>query len=187
VEIAKGLELLPGDDGTLPVRVRWVTAVDGSDGFAVDGPLVYVAGAALAALRLADGTVAWEAEHPEGYALEASGDVVIGLDGSERVRVFAPWEFDLRVERATGRLVSLEEADGDMPADLVLFPAPPPSRVRVEPGVDVTVAYWPDGRVAWRLVVAYSLAYEHAPVEVDGTIIAVTSSCHVVALEQLDR
>ena len=187
MEIAEGLELLPGDDDTLPVRVRWVTAVDGSDAFAVDGPVVYVAGAALAALRLADGTVAWEAEHPEGYALEASGDVVIGLDGPQRLRVFAPWEYDLRVERETGRLVSMEEADGTVPADLVRFPAPPPSRVRVEPGVDETVAYWPDGRVAWRLLVAYPLAYEHPPVEVDDTIIAVTSSCHVVALEQLDR
>jgi hypothetical protein len=187
VEIANGLELLPGDDGTLPVRVRWAVAIDTIEAVAVDGSIVYVAAGKLTALRLADGTVVWEATHPEGYALEASGDVVIGLDDSGMVRVFAPWEYDLHVERATGRLVSMEEADGDPPADLVTFPAPLPTRVRVVPDSEETVAYWPDGRIAWRLLVSQPLMEPRTPIEADGTILCATPSCHLIALEYLDR
>jgi hypothetical protein len=186
MEIANGLELLPGDDGTLPARVRWAVAIDTIEAVAVDGSVVYVAAGALTALRLADGAVVWEAKHPEGYALEASGDVVIGLDDAGMVRVFAPWEYDLRVERATGRLVSMGEADGDVPTDLVPFPQPPPTRVRVEPDFEETVAYWPDGRVAWRLLVARPLMEPQIPIEADETILCATASGHLVALEHVN-
>ena len=40
MEIANGLELLPGDDGTLPVRVRWAVAIDTIEAVAVDGAVV---------------------------------------------------------------------------------------------------------------------------------------------------
>ena len=97
--------MLPGADDVLSVQVRWVALAGTTAALAIDGDRVYVASDALTAFRLADGSVAWEAEHPEGYALEDSGEVVIGLDGPGVVRVFAPWGYDLRVERATGRRI----------------------------------------------------------------------------------
>jgi hypothetical protein len=71
------------------------------------------------------------------------------------VRAFAPWEYDLRVERATGRRIGFRgSVGGDVPADLVAFPAPLPTRFRVVADLGETVAFWPDGGSpgAWWLV-----------------------------------
>jgi hypothetical protein len=159
MEIAEGLGLLPGADGVLPVQVRWLALVGTTTALSVDGDRIYVASDALTAFRLADGSVAWEAEHPEGWALEDSGEVVIWLDSPGVVRVFAPWEYDLRVERATGRRIGFRESvGGDVPAELVSFPAPLPTQFRIETEADLreTIAFWPDGQVPWRLVVVVS-------------------------------
>jgi hypothetical protein len=153
-----GLALLPGADDVLAVQVRWLASVGTTAALAIDRDWVYAASDAMTAFALADGSMAWEAEHPKGYALEDSGEVVIGLDGPGVVRVFAPWEYDLRVERATGRRIGFRESPGgDVPADLVAFPAPLPTQFHIETEADLreTVAFWPDGQVAWRLVVAH--------------------------------
>jgi hypothetical protein len=190
MEIAEGLGLLPGTDDVLPVRVRWLALVGTTAAVAIDGDRVYVASDALTAFRLLDGSVAWEAEHPEGYALEDSGDVVLGLDDPQVVRAFAPWEYDLRVERATGRRIAFSQSvGGDLPAELVAFPAPLPTQFRIETQADLreTIAFWPDGQVAWRLVVAYPGIDPLAPVDADGAIVCATTSGHLVVLDLLDR
>jgi hypothetical protein len=185
--IGDDLDLVPGAGDVLPVRVRWVRLVGNTAAVAIDSDRVYVASGVLAAFALADGSVVWEAKHPEGYALHDSGGVVLGLDGPQVVRAFAPWEYELRVERATGRRISYRElVGGVLPADLVALPIPPPTRFHIEAGLDETVAFWPDGRVAWRLVVAGAFIDALPPIEANGTIICATSSCHLVVLDPLD-
>ena len=139
--IGDDLDLVPGAGDVLPVRVRWVRLVGNTGAVAIDSDRVYVASGVLAAFALADGSVVWEAKHPEGYALHDSGGVVLGLDGPQVVRAFAPWEYELRVERATGRRISYRElVGGVLPVDLVALPIPPPTRFRVEAGLDEIVA-----------------------------------------------
>ncbi|MEJ7765184.1 MAG: hypothetical protein WKF86_06785 [Acidimicrobiales bacterium] len=111
---ADGLRLLPGDDGTLPVRVRWVEVSDGPEAIAVDGSRLYVMASELTAYNLKDGSVAWVYED-KGEGIGADGGVVIGLDGPDVVRVIAPYNYDIRVDRRTGRLLSMER-DSDEPA-----------------------------------------------------------------------
>ena len=186
MRIGDDLDLLPGAGDELPVRVRWVTLVGRIAAVAVDGERLYVAGGALTAFALADGSVVWEVEHPAGFALHDSGGVVLGLDGPQVVRAFAPWEYELRVERATGRRISYRElVGGVLPADLVALPTPPPTRFRIEAGLRETVAFWPDGQVAWQLVVEGAFIDALPPIEANGAIICATSSCHLVVLDPL--
>jgi hypothetical protein len=186
MRIGDDLDLLPGA-GALPVRVRWVTLVGNTAAVAADGERLYVASSVLTAFALADGSVLWEARHPERYALHDSGAVVLGLEGPQVVCVFAPWEYELRVERATGRRIGYRELPGGVPpADLVALPTPPPTRFRIETGLRETVASWPDGRVAWRLVAEGAFIDALPPIDADGAIVCATSTCHVVVLDPLD-
>lgn len=183
--MARDLKLLRGDDKKVPVRFRWVARAEVPEAVAVDGDFVYVVGAVLTALRLSDGGVAWRWE--QEYALEASGDVQIGPDGPDALRVFAPSAYDLRVHRRTGQLISLATSvGGEAPSDFSPFPAPPPSRFRVETGLKETIAHWPDGRVAWRLLVKHPFVDEQLPIEVNGSIVYVTSGQHVVVLDPVE-
>jgi hypothetical protein len=180
MEIADGLELLPGDDGTLPVRVRWVASADTPEAFAVDRDLVYVAGSELTAFNLSDGSTAWRYEDED--ALEADGGVVIGFAGPQVVRVQAPWSYDFSVERRTGRRIST----GEPPPPFSAAPARPPSEFRVGMGLGEIVGSWPDGTVAWRLLVESPFVDELAAVEASGAIVLVTSGQHVVVLDPVD-
>jgi hypothetical protein len=181
MHVADGLELVPGDDGTLPVTVRWVAAADTPEAVAVDGNVVYVAGFTLAAYDLTDGTLLWECE--DDYGMEASGGVRIGTDGPDVIRVFAPWEFDVRADRRDGRFLSRGPAGGSLPSDFVRLPAPAPTTFRVTAGLEATTGYWPDGRVAWHLLIGSAAVDPFGDVEVDGVIVCGTSSQHLVALE----
>ena len=182
MEIADGLKLLPGEDGVLPVRPRWVAVRDTPEAFAVSDGVVYVAGSELTAFNLRDGSIAWECqgEHP----FEASGGVVIGLDGPDFLRVVAPFEYDLRVDRRTGRLLSLHSPSEVRSAPIVALPAPRPSRVRVTMGLREIVARWLDGSVAWRLDVESPFVDGLSPVQADDAIVLVTSGQHVVVLDE---
>jgi outer membrane protein assembly factor BamB len=181
MDVADGLELLPGDDGELPVSVRWVVSTETPEAVAVAGDTLYVAGFTLAAYDMADGSLRWEYGDDEG--MEASGGVRIGADGPDVIRVFAPWEFDVRVGRHDGALVSRGSAGGGPPADFVSLAAPPPTTFRVVADLEETTAYWPDGRVAWRLRVESPAVDPAGVLETDGVIVCVTSSEHVVALD----
>jgi hypothetical protein len=95
--------------------------------------------------------------------------VVLGLIGPQIVCAFAPSEYELRVERATGRRIGYRELVGGVPpADLVALPTPPPTSSRIEAGLRETVAFWPDGL---------------PPIDANGAIVCATSSCHVVVLD----
>lgn len=179
MNVADGLELLPGDDGQLPVTVRWVVGADTPEAVAVDGDTLYVAGFTLAAYDMSDGSPRWE--YDDG--LEASGGVRIGTDGPDVIRVFAPWEFDVRVDRRDGTFISRDSAGGALPADFVPFPASKPTAFRIIDDLEETTAYWPDGRVAWRLTVEDPAVDPAGALDAGGAIVCMTSSQHVVVLD----
>ena len=181
MNVADGLDLLPGDDGELPVTVRWVVMADTPEAVAVDGDTLYVAGFTLAAYDVADGSLRWEYEDDDG--MEASGGVRIGTDGPDVVRVFAPWEFDVRVDRRDGTLVSRDSAGGAPPPDFARLPSSAPAAFRIVGGLEETTAYWPDGRVAWRLRVESPAVDPAGALEVNGAIVCMTSGQHVVVLD----
>jgi hypothetical protein len=67
--------------------------------------------------------------------------------------------------------------------------APLPTQFRIETEADQgeAIAFWPDGQVAWRLVVAYPVIDPLAPVDADGAIVYATTSGHLVVLDPLGR
>lgn len=107
MRIADGLDLLPGEDGILPVRLRWVALVDTPEAFSVDDERVYVAGSELIAFNLGDGSIAWQYDEDD-EALESDGSVVLrGADVAEHGRTIAnvgsgdQWRLDLGGTSAT--------------------------------------------------------------------------------------
>jgi hypothetical protein len=179
---ADGLQLLPGDDGALPVRIRWVEVSDIPEAIAVDDGLLYVMASELTAYDLKDGSVAWMYEE-EGEAIEADGGVVIGLDGPDVVRVIAPYNYDLRVDRRTGRLLSMGSHGDEPAAGFSPFPAPAPTQFRVSLDLKEIVGRWPDGRVAWRLAVSDPFVDPSNAVQAGDGIALVTAGQHIVVLE----
>ena len=150
------------------------------EAFAVDGDPVDVAASELMAFSLDDGSVVWRGQGDE-RSLEADGCMVIAPDGPDAVRVFAPWNFDLRAHRRTGALLSIDdEVEEDHPNP---SPSQVPTRVRVEMGLEEIVGRWPDGRVAWRLVVEHPFVDEREAVQAGDAIVLVTSGQHVVVVE----
>lgn len=183
-EIVPGLQLLPGEDGQLPVRVRWVMPGKVTEAIAVDGVFVYRADIDFTSFRLVDGSVAWtfKPEYTSPISLKASGGVQIGLHDETELGVLAPGEYDLRVDRATGKLRSLKN-QREVPASFVPFPSPSPSAFRIESDLDETIAYGPDGAVAWRLVQQNPFVDEQPPIQADGAIVISTSGPNLLVLE----
>ena len=182
MEIAEGLKLHPGEDGTVPVQPRWVAATDLPEAVAVHDGVVYVAGSQLTAFKLRDGSILWE---DDGEALEASGGVLIGLDGPDVVRVFAPYAYDLRVDRNTGHRIAFDTAQGTPPADFLPLPAEAPSEFRIDVDLESIDAYGPDARMVWRLEVDTPFVDPQPPIEADNAIILVTAGQHVVVLDRV--
>ena len=149
------------------------------------GDLVYVVGLAVTAFRLQDGSVAWE--HRDDVTEQADlgdGGVLIDPGRPGVVRVVAPLNYDLQVDRGSGTVLSTTAAPlTTAPADFTSFPEPEPTRFRVDMGLKEIVASWPDGRVAWRLVVEHPNIDPRGPVQAGDAIVLVTSQQHIVVLE----
>lgn len=135
------------------------------------------------AFRLSDGAELWAAgDSVEG--LHADGGVVIGLDGRHRVRVYAPWKYDIVADTRTGATVALHLPEGmDAPSEMAIFPALRPTRYRVASHLHKVVARRADGRVAWRITIATPQFGMHPAVAVPGGLLVLTSSGHLVALD----
>lgn len=141
---------------------------------------MYVAGSELVAFALGDGSVIWNYSPRE--ALESDYGPTIGRDGPDVVRAWTD-EYDLRVDRRTGRRLSLSRRGGQPPVGLTPFPAPAPTRFRIKLDLEDIVGYWPEGRVAWRLVVQRPFIDPLEAVEAGDAIVLVTSGQHIVVLE----
>ncbi|HET7489987.1 MAG TPA: hypothetical protein VFJ85_18825 [Acidimicrobiales bacterium] len=182
-EIAPGLKLVPGDDGHLPVKVRWVKAVDTAEAMAVIDGTLYVAGALISALDLRDGSELWQADN-QGNGFDSDGGVRIGSDGPDVLRVFAPFNYDIRLARRTGRQLSFaHSAPGSPDPPLVDLTSGPPASFRVVPGLDETVAYRDDGSTAWKLLSSSPFVDPLPAASVGETVIVATSDQYVVVLD----
>src|SRR5205814_8110142 len=166
----------------LPVRVLW--SFSGyEEAVALDRDVLYVIGGEVTAIRVSDGTRKWAFVRSDGAALEASGGVVVGLADSKTVRVFAPTEFDLRIDRETGALVDLQNRTGAHPSPgLARCPPAPSKTFRVETDLEETPAYWPDGRMAWKIVVDTPSFDEGDPIEASGVLLLPLPTGDLVAL-----
>jgi hypothetical protein len=186
VVLAPGLSLLPGEDGTLPVRSRWVVTTDGTEALAIHEGDVYVAGFEIRAIRIGDGSVKWVAGGEDDEALEASGGVVVGFEGDDVVRVFAPWTYDMRLRRADGVVLSMElEPDGEPPAGL-RAERPSPRGFTIESGLNDMTAFWPDGRSAWKLHIDHPQISPKPAIGVEDAVLCATSSDHLVLLDPVE-
>lgn len=185
VGIADGVTLVPGPGGRLPVKVRWVKEMAAAEGLAVDGGRLLVADEVAVALRLNDGVEVWRVGDPSRNGLEADGSVVIGLDGRDHLRMWSPYNYDLTVDRASGRLISLRAVGGsDLPTDIRPFASPTPA-YRLGPDPGRVVARDASGMVAFEIRVREPSFETVGPVSVPGGMALVTSSGHLVVLDYL--
>lgn len=182
-EIAQGLRLVPGDDGTLPVKVRWVKAVDAPEAMAVQDGTLLVAGGIVSAFDMRDGTEQWEADNQrEGF--DSDGGVRIGLDGPDVVRVFAPFNYDLRLDRRTGRQLSIDYNVREVPdPPLSDLTNRPPTSFRVVPDLKEIVAYRGDGSAAWKLLSSSPFVHPLPVVSAGESVVLATSDQYVVVLD----
>lgn len=180
--IADGLTLVGGDDGTLPVRVRWARRA-GAEALAVDGDHLLVVGPTVSALDLRDGSVRWE-EDNDGVAFDTDGGEIVGLDGPDVLRVFSPFNWELRLDRRTGRRLSFRYgvlADPDPP--LQPLATTPPAAYQIDPGLEEVVGRWPGGPVAWRLRVTTPEVSAGPGIAAGDAVVVYTSNGYVVVLD----
>jgi outer membrane protein assembly factor BamB len=191
--VADGVTLEGDASGRLPVRVAWVVGAPGLEATATDGAVVFIVGDGVKAIRARDGRVLWKLDpwrsgDPwlEEFGLGASGGVVIGLaDGGAVVRVFAPWEYDIELDRTTGRVLRSGPAAGGDPPQSRFDQLPPfaPSTYRIDQSIiGTTDGRLPSGELAFRLREDEPMYTEQPPVEVSGVIVLGLTSGHVVAL-----
>lgn len=191
--VADGVTLEGDASGRLPVRVAWVVGAPGLEATATDGAVVFIVGDTVQAIRASDGQVLWVLDpwHSGDPWLEdrgpfASGGVVIGLaDDGAVVRVFAPYEYDIELDRSTGRVVRGGPPDGGDPPQSRFDQLPPlaPSTCRIDQSiVGTTDGRLPSGELAFRLREDEPMYTEQPPLEVSGVIVIGLASGNVVAL-----
>lgn len=186
VELAENLILHPGDDGRLPVAVRWSTYLEAVEAIGVLGEELVVVDEVVEALRLEDGGTTWEASADDYGWWSDSGDE-IGLDEDGNLRAFAPWNRDWTIDPRTGDVLEDRGTPGEAPeGTFEPLPAESPRGFRM---VKREHAHWeavaPGGRVLWGF--EYSRANQIAidPVVVPGGFALATATGHVVVLDQL--
>jgi hypothetical protein len=182
VSIGPGVTLEAGDDGNLPVSVRWVRHLDAPETIAVEGDTVYVADVSDDAFDVADGTLRWRVVEPSGEGFDSDGGVQIGTQGPGRLEVWAPWNYDLVVDKRTGDVVRLA-GEPEKGTRLRRLPAPRQTAFRVRMGLPDVVATYPGGGVAWRITVEEPTYEQVRPIAVPGGMVLLLSSGDLVALD----
>lgn len=182
VHLARGVTLLPGADGRLPVTVRWVRHLYAPEAVAVDGDTVYASDVAFDAFDVSDGSLKWRVIEPTGEGFDADGGVEIGNQGPDQVEVWAPWNYDLLVDKQSG---AIDRLDGDpvRGSELTPLPAPRPTAFKVNAGLPDVVAHYPDGAVAWRVSVDEPMFDPMKAIAVPGGLLVVASSGDLIALD----
>jgi len=191
--VADGVTLERDASGRLPVRVAWVVNAPGLEATATDGAVVFIVGDVVQAIRASDGEAQWVLDpwrsgDPwlEEFGLGASGGVVVGLADDAVVRVFAPWEYDIELDRRTGRVLRSGPPAGGDPPPSPFNQLPPfaPSTYRIDQStIGITDGRLPSGELAFRLHEDEPMYTEQPPLEVSGVIVLGLISGNVVALQ----
>jgi hypothetical protein len=112
-------------DGPRRLTVVWVVR-DELEAVATDGETVYVVGSEVNAVRASDGSRSWRYEGPRGEPLHASGGVTIGKSADGALEVFAPFEYDLKLDTPTGSPKAFDNTSvGDPPSGFTPLSAAP--------------------------------------------------------------
>jgi hypothetical protein len=190
--VADGVTLEGDANDRLPVRVAWVADAPGLEATATDGTVVFIVADGVKAIRARDGHVLWKLDpwrsgDPwlEEFGLGASGGVVIGLaDHGAVVRVIAPWEWDIELDRRTGRVLRSGPAGEDPPQSRFdQLPPFAPSTYRIDQSIiGTTEGRVSSGELAFRIREDEPMYTEQPPLEVSGLIVIGLTSGHVVAL-----
>ena len=183
VGIAPGVTLWPGDDGRLPVAVRWVRHLEAPEAIAVDGDTAYAADIAFDAYDLADGSLRWRTFEPTGEGFDADGGVLIGTQGPDQIRVWAPFDYDLTVDRETGEIADLAAGGSRSPQGFLPLPSPRPVGLRVHVGFRHVVARDRTGRVLWQISVGEPMVDPMRAVDIPGGVLLVLTTGDLVALD----
>jgi hypothetical protein len=183
VGIAPGVTLWPGDDGLLPVTVRWVRHLYAPEAVAVDGDTVYASDVAFDAFDVADGSLKWRVIEPTGEGFDADGGVLIGTQTPDQVRVWAPFDYDLTVDRNTGEIDDLAPGGTRSPQGFTPLPAPRPTGFRVHVGTKRVVARDTAGRLRWQISVDVPVLDPMKAVGIPGGLLVVASSGDLIALD----
>jgi hypothetical protein len=183
VAISPGVTLWPGDDGLLPVTVRWVRQLYAPEAFAVDGDTAYAAHVTFDAYDLADGGLRWRVMEPSGEGFDADGGVLIGSQGPDQVRVWAPFDYDLTVDRTSGHIDRLRPGGDVSPIGFLPFPVPRTTAYRIHAGLHQVVGRRKGGGVAWRIIVDHPSYDTIRPVAIAGGMVLLLSSGDLVALD----
>jgi len=183
VGIASGVTLWPGDDGRLPVSVRWVRHLYGPEAIAVDGDTAYAADIAFNAFDVEDGSLRWRTLEPTGEGFDADGGVLIGTQLSDQVRVWAPFDYDLTVDRSTGDIVDLAPGGTRSPRGFTPLPAARPTGFRVHVGTGRVVARDANGHIRWQIAVDEPVFAPMRAIGIPGGLLVVASSGDLIALD----
>ena len=135
-----------------PVRapVLWSRPIDGIEAVTAADGTVFVAGWTFAAYDLATGEPVWEDVGDGDHAFEASGGVEIEVSPGT-VRVFAPFEYLVTLDRSTGRVLELDRRVGEEPpASFVPTTLEVSGLYDVEFQFDEVIGRDNDGSVVWR-------------------------------------
>lgn len=191
VTLGPGVTLRPGEDGRLPVTVRWTYEGGAPETFAVDQArgVLYLDDEYATALDLADGRILWQVGSPPSSSLEgglaSDGGDVIGITDRGDVRFFAPYNFDLSVDPETGTRTRFRDVAGDVPAGLRPFPRPSTLDPHVDVGLHQVVARGPDGRVVWSIDVGKAMYSESEAIAIPGGAAFVLATGLVVVLDHI--
>jgi hypothetical protein len=186
VDLGENTVLRPGDDGSLPVRPRWAVQLAAPEAIAVRGGTVYVADEYLDAFRLRDGHLRWHTgpDDDDQAGLTADGGVFIGLDGPRTVRAVAPWNYDISVDRTSGRLKRFTHDVGETAAGARALPSPAPDGFRMDDGCcTVMTARALDGQAIWSIRVKEPMFDGIPPITIDGGFVLMTTSGLLVAFD----
>jgi hypothetical protein len=175
--------LQPGEDGTLPVKVRWVHQLSAPEGFYVVDDVVYVSDECLITLSVDSGDELWRACKPDGNGIFSDGGDEIGPAGPGRIRVYAWYNETLLIDTASHQVIESRSVGGEYPPGFRPFPVSRDQTYKFGFSGRRLEARDAAGRVAWRLRTRNPMIDGGEPVRSPRGVILVTGSGLMVAVD----
>ena len=167
-----------GDDHERLVE-KWSFAADALQATATDDNVVYVVHTSVTALSLHDGRVLWEF-FSDKIDLDGAGGCEVGRAGDELV-VFAPFEYEVRLDARTGRRRKASGARATLPGFIPLR-VEPVLGYRVENDLTGARGFAPDGRLAWSFGVVDAQIDPTAAIGIGDAILLGLADSRIVLL-----
>lgn len=172
-------------DDTEAIEVVWVIE-DVPAAVASDGVAAYVVGDAVHAIGVADGRLLWRYGGHDGVPLEVSGGVTIATTPDGHLQAYAPFDFLLHLDMATGVEVYWDDGDEDwQPRAASPFPAFPLTDFAVHDEAPRTLRIdTAEGATLATLTVAESSYDCLPPMQINDVLVLTLPSGHVVGIRR---